>query len=207
MAEQLNDKEFELVKKSITAPDRLTNDEKEKLDYIKAKPIRVDDVIKILGIEYPIPTGDEMDLTKRLVESQGTMKVNKEENDTLDAARVKRASLQDVVDIVMSAYKGSLANRYRDLKNELFLVQIMVRDFMVSKPELKKLAKKLHDEGDLSDEGLKTINASKLVMGKADYKKAAKTREDAYTKVVDQMNEQSAKLDAVQNDETDPRRG
>jgi len=198
MAERLNTEETELIKKSITQADKLTADEKEKLTYLMAKPVRVEDVVNIINLEYPIPSLDEMDITKRLIESQGTLKVTKEESEQLDEIRFKRASLQDVVDIVMSAYKGSINGRYRDLKDQLFLVQIMLRDMLVSKSELKRLATKLNKTGDLSDEGLKAVKASKLVMSKNDYKTAAKTREDAYTEVVDQMNKQTETISNIQ---------
>jgi len=198
MADRLNDKEMNIVKKSISAPDTLTRDEKTKLDYIKSKPVRVEDVLEMINTEYPVPTEEELDFTKRLIESQGTLKVTKEESDLLDGARIKRASLQDVVDVVMSAYKGSINSRYLDLKNQLFLVQIMLRDLVVSKSELKKLAKKLNESGDLSDEGLAKVNSAKLVLSKTDFSDAAKTRDDAYTKVTDEMNKQTELLDKVQ---------
>lgn len=198
MADRLNDKEMNIVKKSISAPDTLTHDEKTKLDYLKSKPVRVEDVLEMINTEYPVPTEEELDLTKRLIESQGTLKVTKEESDLLDGARIKRASLQDVVDVVMSAYKGSINSRYLDLKNQLFLVQIMLRDLVVSKSELKKLAKKLNESGDLSDEGLAKVNSAKLVLSKTDFSDAAKTRDDAYTKVTDEMNKQTELLDKVQ---------
>ena len=198
MADRLNDKEMNIVKKSISAPDTLTNDEKTKLDYLKSKPVRVEDVLEMINTEYPVPTEEELDFTKRLIESQGTLKVTKEESDLLDGARIKRASLQDVVDVVMSAYKGSINSRYLDLKNQLFLVQIMLRDLVVSKSELKKLAKKLNESGDLSDEGLAKVNSAKLVLSKTDFSDAAKTRDDAYTKVTDEMNKQTELLDKVQ---------
>ena len=198
MADRLNDKEMNIVKKSISAPDTLTHDEKTKLDYLKSKPVRVEDVLEMINTEYPVPTEEELDFTKRLIESQGTLKVTKEESDLLDGARIKRASLQDVVDVVMSAYKGSINSRYLDLKNQLFLVQIMLRDLVVSKSELKKLAKKLNESGDLSDEGLAKVNSAKLVLSKTDFSDAAKTRDDAYTKVTDEMNKQTELLDKVQ---------
>lgn len=200
MAERLNETELALIKKSIASPDKLTSADNEKLEYLKAKPVRVEDLVTLLDTKYPTPTDVEMDLTKRLIESQGTLNVTSEEARTLDEIQTKRASLQDVVDIVMSAYKGSLANRYRDLKDQLFLVQIMLRDQVVAKNELKKLAKKLNATGDLSDEGLKKVNTSKLVMSTQDYKDAAKTREDAYTKVVDEMNKQTELIDKVQQE-------
>ena len=197
MAERLNDTEMALVKKSIAQSESLTKDEQAKLDFIKSKPVRVEDVLEMLDTSYPIASIEELDLTKRLIEAQGNLKTTKEETAILDGTRYKRASVEDVVEIVMSAYKGGLANRYRDLKNELFLLQIMIRDYMVSKPELKALAKKLNETGDLSDAGLKKVNASKLVMGKKEYKEADKTREDAYTKMVDEMNQMSDNLEKV----------
>ena len=198
MAERLNEEEMNLVKKSITASDKMTDEEKTKMDYIKSKPVRVEDVISMINVQYPIPSKEEMDLTKRLIESQGTLKVTSDEAETLDDIRYKRASLQDVVDVVMSAYKGSINGHYRDLKNELFLVQIMMRDLVVSKSELKKMAKKLNATGDLSDEGLKKVNAAHLVLSKKDFETAAKTREEAYDKIIDQMNKQTEALDKIQ---------
>lgn len=199
MADTLKAEELELAQKALATPNGLTSKEEAKLKVLNNKSIHVGDALNLIRTQFPIASVDELDLASRLIESQGTLKLSDEEKDLLEAAGDKRASLQDVIEVVMSAYKGTISNQMRDIRDQLFLLQILFRDFAVSNSAVKKLARKLSKTGDLSDAGFRKIMSANLKLTEDDFKVATKTREDAYTNMVDTLNQQSELLEKVQS--------
>lgn len=198
MSKRLEAKELDLIKRAyLSGEDKLSTKDKEALTYAKAKPVTADDVMDLLNVKYPVPTDDEMAFVKEFVARAGMMKLTPEQNDLLNATADKRASLQDVIGIVMEAYRNELATRYRELAETQLNLQMIIRDELASASRIKQVAKRLNNEGELSDKALSIINKQNFRMSKRDYAEAKQTTEDALNKVVDKMNEMTDKLDKV----------
>lgn len=198
MSSKLTKEDLELLKKYYTSSeDKLSTDEKAKLPYAKAKPVSADDVLGLMNIKFPNPSDDEMAFVKKFVANVGMMKLTPEEVVLLNETANKSASIQDVVGIVMETYRNEIAKRYAGLVEENLNLKIFLRDQLASQTQMKKLATKLHEAGELSDGAYEIIKKFSLKPSKADYRAAKKTTEDALNNVVDELNEQTAALDKV----------
>lgn len=198
MSSKLTKEDLELLKKYYTSgEDKLSAPEKGKITYVKAKPVSAEDVLELMNIKFPNPSDDEMDFVKLFVAKAGMMKLTPEQVILLNETANKSASIQDVIGIVMETYRNEIAQRYSALVEENLNLKIIIRDQLASNSRLKKLATKLHDAGELSDGAYEIIKKTKLTMSKTDYRNAKKTTEDALNNVVDELNEQTEKLDKV----------
>ena len=203
MANRLDEEEVNLIKKAyVSGEDKLDKKELSKFEYAKTKPVTADDVMNLVDLKYPTPTDEEMEFVKKFIASAGTLKLTPHEVDLLNAAANKRVSLQDVVGVVMEAYRNDLAKRYGQLNELVFNLQIILRDELASVSKIKSLANKLHESGDLTDEGLAIVKKQNLRMSKHDYAEAKKATEDAMNKVVDKMNDATAALDKVAKEQS-----
>lgn len=198
MSKKLSEEDLNLLKKYYTSgKDKLSTSEKSEITYVKAKPVSAEDVLELMNIKFPNPSDDEMDFVKLFVANAGMMNLTPEQVILLNETANKSASIQDVIGIVMETYRNEIAQRYSALVEENLNLKIIIRDQLASNSRLKKLATKLHDAGELSDGAYEIIKKAKLTMSKTDYRNAKKTTEDALNNVVDELNEQTEKLDKV----------
>ena len=189
MVEKLSKEEVKAIKKYIElGPDSLNKHENEVAERVLTKEVPVADIIGIMQTTYPVPTEEERKLAIKVIDAAGMVNMSKDEAKILDGMGSKRASYRDVVDIVMSAYRNELGNRYRQLSDQLFLLQIIDRDEMVSRKRLKSLFTKLHSAGELSDSAYDIVKEYGLVMDKSDMKRMVSHREKAYKEASEKLN-------------------
>lgn len=198
LSSKLSQEDINLLKKYYTSgEDKLDKSEQGKLTYAKAKPVSANDVLSLMDIKFPNPSDDEMDFVKQFVANVGMMKLTPEQVTLLNETANKSASIQDVVGIVMETYRNEIAKRYSALVEENLNLKIFLRDQLASQTQVKKLATKLHNAGELSDAAYEIIKKFSLKPSKSDYRTAMKTTEEALNNVVDNLNEQTEALDKV----------
>lgn len=191
----LNEKETKAVQRFVeVGMSNLTPSETKTVNDVFGKDATVSDVIAVMAATYPVPTDEERALATKVIDNEGMLSLNKKEQHILEHMGDKRASYRDVIDIVMSAYRNEISNRYRSLNDQMFLLQIIDRDEMVSKTKLMSLFGKLHVAGELSDAAYKIIKENVLTMDKHDMKRMTDTRQKAYedaTKKLEEIKKQT----------------